>query len=75
MKVQIESTPTISSNNEPLVILNGIINAALKSRSLDDFRNNIKAVDTFGFKIGFGGSHAWVQQNTQDSRMLFITEN
>lgn len=74
MKVLIESTPTLNGNNQPLEVLNNIVKAAIQSKTLDEFREKVKTVDTTGYQIGFGSNHSWVQQNVQDARMLLITE-
>lgn len=74
MKVEIESTPiTKALHQEPLVILNGIISVALKSETLNDFRSLVSAIDTYGYEIGFGSSHAWVNQENGTDRILLIT--
>lgn len=75
MKTQIESTPKIKVGKpEPLIILNAIVKMAIKSKSLKDLAKDLKAIDTFGYKYGFGSSHCWVKQIDNDKRILFITE-
>lgn len=82
MKVQIETTPRHSIHNaEPLIVLNGIVRTAIKSKSLKDLQSDLKNIDTYGFKFGFGSSHCWVKQinltgdKSESDRILLITEN
>jgi hypothetical protein len=76
MKVQIESTPICQPfNQEPLVMLNGIVKAVLKATSLDEVKTILKLhVDTYGFEYGSGSSHVWVKQKNNPERILLITE-
>ena len=76
MKIAIESAAKIKIGKpEPLIILNGIIKTALKSKSLKDLSKDLKLIDTFGFKYGFGASHCWVKQIDNEKRILLITED
>ncbi len=75
MKVEIENTPMYTLGNpEPLIVLNGIIRLALKSKTLKELETELKTNDTYGYIFGFGGNHCWVKQPNISERILFITE-
>lgn len=75
MKVEIENTPiTYPEKREALFILDNIIKKALQAKNLNELKYLLDAIDTSGYKIGFGGGHCWVKQHGNDNRILLITE-